>query len=96
MNGSVTPALPIERDIGLAYVSSAVISLVIAVVSVLGLLWGSNGRYGVGSPLVQVSQGGDATNLIIGLPVLLGAMWLAWRRSLVGLLLWPGALFYVL
>ena len=59
-------------------------------------MWGSDGRYDVGSPLVQVSQGGDAANLILGLPVLLGAMWLARRGSLFGLLLWPGALFYAL
>ena len=59
-------------------------------------MWGSDGRYAVGSPLVQVSQGGDAANLILGLPALLGAMWLARRGSLIGLLLWPGALFYVL
>ncbi len=96
MHGSVEPALPIERDIGPAYVSSLVISLAIAVVSVTGLVWGPGGRYGVGSPIVQVSQGGDAANLILGLPALLGAMWLARRGSLIGLLLWPGALFYVL
>lgn len=96
MNRSVAPALPIKRDIGLAYVSSLVVSVVIAVVSVTGLVWGSDGRYGVGSPLVQVSEGGDAANLILGLPVLLGSMWLARRGSLIGLLLWPGALFYVL
>jgi hypothetical protein len=30
------------------------------------------------------------------MPLLLGSMWLAWRGSLIGLLLWPGALFYLL
>jgi hypothetical protein len=38
----------------------------------------------------------DVLNLIVGLPVLLGALWLTRRGSLTGLLLWPGALFYVL
>ena len=33
-------------------------------------------------------------NLILGLPILLGSMWLARRGRLVGLLLWPGALLY--
>jgi len=37
----------------------------------------------------------DVVNLFIGLPVLLGSMWLARRGKLIGLLLWPGALFYV-
>jgi len=35
-------------------------------------------------------------NLFIGLPILLGSMWLAWRGKLIGLLLWSGALFFVL
>lgn len=96
MNQPVASALPLKRDIGLAEVSSLFISLAMAVVSVTGLIWGSDGRYSVGSPLVQVSRGGDAVNLILGLPALLGSMWLARRGSLVGLLLWPGALFYAL
>jgi len=37
----------------------------------------------------------DAVNLLIGLPVLLGSLWLAWRGKLIGLLFWPGALFYI-
>jgi hypothetical protein len=96
MNRSVAPALPIQRDLGLAYASSAVVSVAIAVVSVAGLVRGSEGLYAVESPLVQVSRGGDAANLLLGLPTLLGSMWLARRGSLVGLLLWPGALFYAL
>jgi hypothetical protein len=38
----------------------------------------------------------DVVNLFIGLPILLGSMWLARRGRLIGLLLWPGALFYVI
>jgi hypothetical protein len=38
----------------------------------------------------------DAFNLLVGLPILLGSMWLARRGNLIGLLCWPGALFYVL
>lgn len=89
-------ALPVKGDLNLVYISSLVISLGLAAVSAIGLWWGSNGLYVGGSPLVQVSQGGDAANLILGLPTLLGAMWLARRGSLIGLLLWPGALFYAL
>jgi hypothetical protein len=36
----------------------------------------------------------DVVNLFIGLPILLGSMWLARRGKLIGLLFWPGALFY--
>jgi hypothetical protein len=38
----------------------------------------------------------DVANLLVGLPILLGSIWLARRGKLIGLLLWPGALFYVL
>lgn len=87
--------LPTNSDLKLAAIASLVIAVAVAGVSVVGLSWGADGLYG-GSPLVQVSQGGDAANLLLGLPILLGSAWLARRGSLVGLLLWPGALFYVL
>ena len=38
----------------------------------------------------------DVVNLIIGLPALLGSLWLVRQDRLMGLLLWPGALLYVL
>jgi hypothetical protein len=38
----------------------------------------------------------DVVNLLIGLPILLSSIGLARRDSLVGLLLWPGALFFIL
>ena len=38
----------------------------------------------------------EVINLLIGLPILLGSMGLTRRGSLAGLLLWPGALLYIL
>jgi hypothetical protein len=38
----------------------------------------------------------EVINLVVGLPALLGPMWLARRGRLVGLLCWPGALLHVL
>jgi hypothetical protein len=43
-----------------------------------------------------VFVGQDTANLVIGLPILLGTLLLTRRGSLVGLLLLPGALYYVL
>jgi hypothetical protein len=37
----------------------------------------------------------DVVNLVIGVPILLISMWLTRRGKLIGLLFWPGALFYV-
>lgn len=96
MTPSLGSALPLRRGLTLAYGSSLVVACALAAASTAGLMLGSDGLYDPGSPLVQVSRGGDAANLILGLPVLLGSMWLAKRGSFIGLLLWPGALFYVL
>ncbi len=88
--------LPVRRDLGLAYGSSLLVCLALALVSVAGLLGSPDAPVSVGSPLVQVSPGCDAANLILGLPALLGSMWFVRRGSLIGLLLWPCALFYAL
>jgi hypothetical protein len=44
--------------------------------------------------LLQSFIPNDVVNLFIGLPILLGSMWLVRRGKLIGLLFWPGALFY--
>jgi hypothetical protein len=44
----------------------------------------------------QMFFANDVVNLVIGLPLLLGSLWLSWRGKLLGLLFWPGALMYVL
>jgi len=87
--------LPIKRDLTLAHVGSLIIAIGIAVASVEGLV-ADPGDLSSTSSLVLVSQGADATNLILVVPILLGSLWLARRGSLFGLLLWPGALFYAL
>jgi hypothetical protein len=91
----MTSTMAIKRELPLAYVSSLVIALGIVVASVAGLAWGTDRLYAA-SQLVLISPGADAANLVLVLPILLGAMWLARRGSLFGLLLWPGALFYAL
>ena len=85
--------LPIKREITLAYLISGIVAIIMSVASVAGLLYGSH-IY----PASQVSSniGTDALNLVVGLPILLGSMWFARRGSLIGLLFWPGALFYIL
>jgi hypothetical protein len=85
--------LLIKRDLTLAYLISGFIAFIICVASVAGILYGSH-IY----PASQVSNnvGTDILNLVVGLPILLGSMWFARRGSLIGLLIWPGALFYIL
>jgi hypothetical protein len=101
-------ALPVRRDLTLAYALTLVVAALVALVSAAGLALGPAGLYGVdpkaaagivasaAGVLVPGFRAHDGFNLAVGLPVLLGALWLARRGSLAGLLLWPGALFYVL
>jgi hypothetical protein len=45
--------------------------------------------------LRQSFAANDWVNLLLGLPILLISLRLAWRGKLLGLLFWPGALFFV-
>lgn len=87
--------LPLTRDLRLAYILSLLIAAVMTVASVAGLAVGATIYPGVEPTLFPLFVGQDALNLIVGVPLLLGSMWLARRGALIGLLLWPGALFYV-
>jgi hypothetical protein len=87
--------LPVKHDLTPAYLASLLVALGIMVASAAGLASGAGGLDD-DSSLVLVSQGADAANLVLVVPVLLGALWLARRGSIVGLLLWPGVLFYAL
>ncbi len=91
--GSPSNRLPIKRDITLAYALSLIIALILAVASVIGILFPAD-IYPT-DDLAQLPFG-DVFNLVAGLPALLGSIWLARRGKLLGLLCWPGALFYVL
>jgi hypothetical protein len=46
--------------------------------------------------LLSTFMSNDAVNLLIGLPIILVSMFLTMRKKLIGLLLWPGALFFIL
>ena len=86
--------LPVTRALTLAYVSSLAVALLMAIASIVGLM--APARIYPTEELRQSFVPNDVVNLLIGLPILLGSMWLAWRGNLTGLLFWPGALFYVL
>ena len=92
--GSSSVRLPIRRSLTPVTISSLVIALLMAVASAAGLLL-PDLLYP--TETLQLSfMATDVVNLSIGLPILLGSIWLARRGRLLGLLLWPGALFFVL
>jgi len=69
------------------------ISISIGILSVLGLFF-PHLLY-PGAELRSTFMPNDFVNLVVGLPVLLVPLWLARRARLSGLLLLPGALFFV-
>jgi len=86
--------LPVTRNLSQAYLLSLLTGLLMAGTSLAGLLF-SEGMY-PDAELRSTYVANDVVNLLFGLPILLGSLWLTRRGSLVGLLLWPGALLYVL
>jgi len=100
--------LPVKRDLTLSYRTSLIVAALMAFASAGGLLLGSGGLYGPhpthslgvteaeAGLLLPGFLGQDAFSLFVGLPLLLGSLWLARRGSLIGLLFWPGVLFYAL
>lgn len=92
--GDRSASLPVTRDLRLAYALSFVIALVMTVASVAGLLYQTR-IYPAGETL-YLFVATDVINLVVGLPILLGSMWLARRGKFIGLLCWPGALLFVL
>jgi hypothetical protein len=93
-NQKNNPNLPIRNNLTLMYSLSLVIAALVAISSVIGILY-QKIIYPT-EELIQSFLATDIVNLFIGLPILLGSMWLTRRQKLIGLLFWPGALFYVL
>lgn len=87
-------SLPFKGTLSLIYISSLLIAILMTFASVAGLRYRTL-TYPT-DELIQTFVSNDVVNLFIGLPILLGSMWLTWRGKLVGLLCWTGALFFVL
>jgi len=75
------------------YISSLTIALLLTTTSIAGLLYPAT-LYPT-EALRRAFLANDVVNLAIGLPFLLGSLWLARRGRLLGLLFWPGALFFI-
>jgi hypothetical protein len=87
-----TGELPVKRDLRVVYVFSLLIAALTAIASTAGLL--APETFYPTEALQRAYLTNDIFTLILGLPILLISMWLAWRKKLIGLLFWPGALLY--
>ncbi len=94
INQKHNTSLPVKRSLAPAYAITSIIALLMAAASVVGLLY--RAVIYPTDELLRSFVPNDIVNIFIGLPILLGSMWLAWRGKLIGLLFWPGALFFVL
>ncbi|WKZ35144.1 MAG: hypothetical protein QY332_16135 [Anaerolineales bacterium] len=88
-----TPRLPLTRDLALASRLALLVTILMTLASLGGLLF-PMASY-PNDDLRQSFLANDVVNLVIGLPILLGMLWLFRRGNLFGLLGLPGALFYV-
>lgn len=86
-------ALPIRASLQLAWAASAAIAILISGAVSIGLL-----HPAIIYPTDELLRSMLPTDLVnlLGLPVVLGSMWFERRGNLVGLLLWPGGLLYLL
>jgi hypothetical protein len=87
------PNLPVNKDLTTIRTLTIIIAVLMAIMSLAGFVFPY--RIYPSPELVQSFMVNDLINLIIGLPILLGSLWLVKRSRLVGLLFWPGALLYV-
>ena len=94
MKGSIAfSQLPQKKSLTTNQTWSIVVAVLMGVMSLAGLIFSE--RIYLTPEQIQSYRANDLVNLLIGLPSLLGSIWLARHGKLIGLLLWPGALLYV-
>jgi hypothetical protein len=91
---SKAAGLPVTRSLTLPFAGSLIVALLVLIATVAGLLY-STALYPT-EEMRLLKLPTDLFSLVVGLPLLLGSMWLARRGKLLGLLCWPGVLLYVL
>ena len=94
MNVNNENNLPINHNLKLVYTLSFFIVILMTVASIAGIMFSST-IYPT-DELLSTFISNDVVNILIGVPIMLGSIFLAMRGKLIGLLFWPGALFYVL
>ena len=94
MSTATHTTLPLRQEITRPRVNSFIIAILMTIMSLMGLIF-PEFAYKTDT-LVQTLFPNDVVNILIGLPFLLGSIWLVGREKLVGLLLWPGALLFII
>jgi hypothetical protein len=87
--------LPVKNKLSIYYFLSLLIIIVIIILSIIGLSNIKNGIYGNDPNLISIFRGQDLIHLVLVIPIFIIILILTLRKSLIGLILWPGILFYI-
>lgn len=87
-------SLPVSGRLRIFYLFSALIALLMTFSSAAGLLYSS--EFYIGEKLSTAFIPTDLVNLVLGLPAFLISILLSKQGKLIGYLVWPGMLMYVL
>jgi len=85
--------LPVRSGLNLVYVNTLVLLILMTGISVTGIVFRASIYPGEELSVVFVPN--DFVNLFLGVPILIASYILCIRQKLIGLLLYPGALFYI-
>ena len=88
----IAAKLPVRNDLKAGYLFSLLIVVLTGISATAGILAAD-----IIYPTTELRKSfiaNDVVTLFIGLPILLISMWLTHRGKFIGLLFWPGAIFY--
>jgi len=92
INRVSTNELPVKNNLRMGYLFTSLIIIFTAIVAVAGIFFSDEIYLSAEAGHSFIAN--DVVTLFIGLPILLISMWLTHRDKLIGLLFWPGAIFY--
>ncbi len=82
-------------DKKIVYINSIFIAVLAGIATLSGLFWKGLYKHDTVSMAAQ-AMGQDLVTLLIGIPILLGSLYLIRKNSLRGILIWMGTVFYFL
>ena len=86
--------LPVSGGLTRPTYLSLIVTILMGILSLGGLIFPE--KFYQSEVLIQNFLTNDVINLVIGVPILLGSLWFTQRSNLTGLLIWPGALLFVI
>lgn len=89
-----TKTLPIKHNLNLIFLITIIITILVAAVSFVGILFST--EIYPAKEILNVFVSNDVVNLLVGLPTIIISLVLTSKDRVLGLLFWPGALLYII